>query len=337
MTSMLELVLLICIRNVDIREGEIWNNHSVKSYTRYESWFMGYGFVKFDTPSAASLAIMHMNGYQIDGHRLRVRIAGAPPATAQPATSLFPVHSNPGPTAVATSYPALPHCMMPKAEASVLNIEGIVVQLRASLDMGTGSNKGFGFVRFDTPSAASLAIMHMNGHEIDGHRLTVRIPGATPATEQPATSIVPIYPFPGPATVATSCAALPGGLLPEAQVSVLSGEGLCYPSSQCMVYSTNLYVGYLPRTIDDSCLRDLFSPFGTVTYSRVILDMSSGYSKGYGFVSFDTPFAASLAIMHMNGYEIDGQKLAEWMRTASARRLDHQPRASFLYILFLNL
>ncbi|WOG91334.1 hypothetical protein DCAR_0310582 [Daucus carota subsp. sativus] len=338
---------------------------------------MGYGFVRFDTPSAANLAIMHMNGYQIGGHRLRVRIAGAPPATGQPATSFLPVCSNPGPATVATSYSALPHYMMPKSEVSVLNDEGMgvssslhmessnkisqteaptlpqkasgsnlfvgylpptvddsglwelfssfgtIIHLKVPLDMVTGYSKGYGFVRYDTPSAASLAIMHMNGYEVDGRRLTVRIAGDPPATGQPTMSLLPVNPVPGPATVATSCPALPEGM-------VLNSEGLCYPSSQHIKYSTNLYVGYLPQTIDDSCLRELFSPFGAVTQSSVVLDMRTGYSKGYGFVSFDTPSAASLAMMHMNGYQIDGHRLAVRLRTVGAAPPTGPPATSRL-------
>lgn len=95
-----------------------------------------------------------------------------------------------------------------------------------------------------------------------------------------------------------------------------------HPSSACPVTpskfkikssreisAAKLYVGFLPQTIDDSRLRELFSPFGTITESKVIIDLINGKSKGYGFVRFDTPTAASLAIMHMHGYQMDGHRL----------------------------
>ena len=263
------------------------------------------------------------------------------------------------PSTVATGYLALPDYTVSQAQLSVLDGEGLgypsslnmeylsnlkieflpqtvddsrlwelfssfgtITQLKVALDR-TGYSKGYGFVKFDNPSAASLAIMHMNGYEVDGRRLTVRIAGDPPATGQPTMSLLPVNPVPGPATVATSCPALPEGM-------VLNSEGLCYPSSQHIKYSTNLYVGYLPQTIDDSCLRELFSPFGAVTQSSVVLDMRTGYSKGYGFVSFDTPSAASLAMMHMNGYQIDGHRLAVRLRTVGAAPPTGPPATSRL-------
>lgn len=75
------------------------------------------------------------------------------------------------------------------------------------------------------------------------------------------------------------------------------------------ISAAKLYVGSLPQTIDDSRLRELFSPFGTITESSVIIYQKTGKSRGYGFVGFDTPTAASLAIMHMHGYQMDGHSL----------------------------
>ncbi|ONK71374.1 uncharacterized protein A4U43_C04F7890 [Asparagus officinalis] len=40
----------------------------------------GYGFVKYKDPANAAMAISYMNGYQIDGHALAVRVAGIPPS-----------------------------------------------------------------------------------------------------------------------------------------------------------------------------------------------------------------------------------------------------------------
>ncbi|KAF8413137.1 hypothetical protein HHK36_001113 [Tetracentron sinense] len=72
----------------------------------------------------------------------------------------------------------------------------------------------------------------------------------------------------------------------------------------------NLYVGYLPQTVDDSQLRELFSPFGRVIEAKVIKDHSTGFSKGYGFVKYDDLISASTAVAHMNGHKIDGKMLA---------------------------
>ncbi|RYQ94030.1 hypothetical protein Ahy_B09g100230 isoform B [Arachis hypogaea] len=71
----------------------------------------------------------------------------------------------------------------------------------------------------------------------------------------------------------------------------------------------NLYVGYLPPSIDKNRLIELFSPFGKITEADVIKDRTTGISKGYGFVKYEDSQDAALAIMHLNGFRIDGKFL----------------------------
>ena len=72
----------------------------------------------------------------------------------------------------------------------------------------------------------------------------------------------------------------------------------------------DLYVGYLPQTMDENCLAELFAPFGKIAKTKVIKDRATGISKGYGFVKFENPAHAALALSHMHGYKIDGKTLA---------------------------
>ncbi|XP_024531649.1 splicing factor-like protein 1 [Selaginella moellendorffii] len=73
---------------------------------------------------------------------------------------------------------------------------------------------------------------------------------------------------------------------------------------------TNLYVGYLPATYDDESLKRLFSSFGQIEEVKVIKDRTTGASKGYGFVKFTDPAAASQAVFSMNGWKIEDKTLA---------------------------
>lgn len=72
----------------------------------------------------------------------------------------------------------------------------------------------------------------------------------------------------------------------------------------------NLYVGYLPHTIDDDGLIALFSPFGKIEDIKLIKDRMTGMSKGYGFVKFADAASAAQAVQHMNGYRLEGKVLA---------------------------
>lgn len=72
---------------------------------------------------------------------------------------------------------------------------------------------------------------------------------------------------------------------------------------------SNLYICYLPVTLDDKRLRELFLPFGRIINTMVAVDRSTGMSKGYGFVKFENPSDAAAAVTHMNGYKMEGRTL----------------------------
>ena len=71
----------------------------------------------------------------------------------------------------------------------------------------------------------------------------------------------------------------------------------------------NIYVGNLPYSIRDDELSDLFSDFGAVKSANVIMDRSSGKSKGFGFVEMDDNEDAEKAIQSLNGKEVSGREL----------------------------
>lgn len=73
---------------------------------------------------------------------------------------------------------------------------------------------------------------------------------------------------------------------------------------------SNLYIGYLPPQIDDDGLIQLFAPFGDIVAVKVIKDRLTGASKGYGFVKFSDTASAAQAVLHMNGYRLDGRVMA---------------------------
>jgi RNA recognition motif-containing protein len=69
-----------------------------------------------------------------------------------------------------------------------------------------------------------------------------------------------------------------------------------------------LYVGNLAFSINDSSLRELFEPFGTVESATVISDRDTGSSKGFGFVEMSNSDAQK-AINALNGKQHEGRSL----------------------------
>jgi len=63
----------------------------------------------------------------------------------------------------------------------------------------------------------------------------------------------------------------------------------------------NLYVKNLDETVTDDMIRDEFATMGTITSARVMRDLKTTRSKGFGFVCFSTPEEATRAVNEMNG------------------------------------
>jgi polyadenylate-binding protein len=68
----------------------------------------------------------------------------------------------------------------------------------------------------------------------------------------------------------------------------------------------NIFIKNLDKTIDAKALHDTFTAFGKILSCKVVTD-SSGSSKGYGFVHFETAEGADLAIETVNQKEIEGK------------------------------
>lgn len=49
--------------------------------------------------------------------------------------------------------------------------------------------------------------------------------------------------------------------------------------------NSNVFVKHLPQEMGDAKLRQLFAPFGSIISARVMLDVESGSSLGYGYIS----------------------------------------------------
>jgi RNA recognition motif-containing protein len=73
---------------------------------------------------------------------------------------------------------------------------------------------------------------------------------------------------------------------------------------------TRLFVGNIPYTTTEQDLRELFGRSGgTVTSARVITDLDTGRSRGYGFVELGSPEDAGKAIRELNNFNLNGRTI----------------------------
>ncbi|XP_041921588.1 nucleolysin TIAR isoform X2 [Alosa pseudoharengus] len=96
------------------------------------------------------------------------------------------------------------------------------------------------------------------------------------------------------------------------------------PSSQKKDTSNHfhVFVGDLSPEITTEDIKAAFAPFGKISDARVVKDMTTGKSKGYGFVSFYNKLDAENAIVHMGGQWLGGRQI----RTNWATRKPPAPK-----------
>uniref|UniRef100_A0A8C7YTR9 Polyadenylate-binding protein n=1 Tax=Oryzias sinensis TaxID=183150 RepID=A0A8C7YTR9_9TELE len=141
---------------------------------------------------------------------------------------------------------------------------GPALSVRVMTD-DTGKSKGFGFVSFERHEDAQKAVDDMNGKELNGRQVYV------------------------------GRAQKKG----ERQNELKRKFEQMKQDRMTRYQGVNLYVKNLDDGLDDERLRKEFSPFGTITSAKVM--MEGGRSKGFGFVCFSSPEEATKAVTEMNG------------------------------------
>lgn len=71
----------------------------------------------------------------------------------------------------------------------------------------------------------------------------------------------------------------------------------------------NIFVGNLSKDVTDNDLLTIFSEHGNVKSVKVIRDMFSGESKGFGFIEMPGQAESLKAIKEVNTFELKGKKL----------------------------
>ncbi|XP_031431953.1 polyadenylate-binding protein 1A isoform X2 [Clupea harengus] len=141
---------------------------------------------------------------------------------------------------------------------------GPALSIRVMMD-DVNRSKGFGFVSFERHEDAQRAVDEMNGKEMNGKLVYV-----------------------GRAQKKM-----------ERQTELKRKFEQMKQDRMTRYQGVNLYVKNLDDGLDDERLRKEFSPFGTITSAKVM--MEGGRSKGFGFVCFSSPEEATKAVTEMNG------------------------------------
>lgn len=73
--------------------------------------------------------------------------------------------------------------------------------------------------------------------------------------------------------------------------------------------STKLFVGSLPWSVNDDKLKAAFEEHGNVVSAKVVMDRTTGRSRGFGFVEMGSADEANKAIKALNDSELGGRNI----------------------------
>ncbi|CAF3886002.1 unnamed protein product [Adineta steineri] len=91
---------------------------------------------------------------------------------------------------------------------------------------------------------------------------------------------------------------------------------------------TNLIINYLPQTMTQDEIKDLFGSIGTIESCKLVRDKTTGQSLGYGFVNFIRMEDADKAVKTMNGLRLQNKTI----KVSFARPSSESIKFSNLYI-----
>jgi hypothetical protein len=66
----------------------------------------------------------------------------------------------------------------------------------------------------------------------------------------------------------------------------------------------NLFIFHIPNHFTNIDMYQLFCPYGNLLSVRIMVERDTGRSRGFGFVSYDLPESAALAIKELNGFAV---------------------------------
>jgi len=86
----------------------------------------------------------------------------------------------------------------------------------------------------------------------------------------------------------------------------------------------NIYVGNLASNVQEADLETLFSQQGKVQSVKIIQDMYTKVSKGFGFVEMLVKEEAQKALDVLNSFELKGKKIVVNEARPKKPRMDYE-------------
>lgn len=243
----------------------------------------GYGFIEFYSRAAAEHTLMNFNGQMMPNVEMAYKLNWASASTGDKRGDSGSDHT----IFVGDLAPDVTDSMLEDVfRANYPSVRGAKVVV----DRITGRPKGYGFVRFGDLNEQARAMTEMNGMMLSTRHMRI---GA--AANKKNTDAQQTYATNG---------------------AYQSSQG---NSSENDPNNTTVFVGGLDSNVDEEYLRQIFTPYGEISYVKIPV------GKHCGFVQFTSRSCAEEAIQMLNGSQIGGQKVRlSWGRTPQNRQASQQ-------------
>ncbi|XP_029592034.1 polyadenylate-binding protein 1b isoform X2 [Salmo trutta] len=261
---------------------------------------LGYAYVNFQQPADAERALDTMNFDVIKGRPVRIMWSQRDPSLRKSGVGNIFIKN-------------LDKSIDNKALYDTFSAFGNILSCKVVCD--ENGSKGYGFVHFETQEAAERAIEKMNGMLLNDRKVFVGRFKSRKEREAElgarAKEFTNVY-------IKNFGEDMDDEKLREIfskyaeygrsmSIRVMTDDSgksrgfgfVSFERHEDAQKGVNLYVKNLDDGIDDERLRKEFSPFGTITSAKVM--MEGGRSKGFGFVCFSSPEEATKAVTEMNG------------------------------------
>lgn len=96
----------------------------------------------------------------------------------------------------------------------------------------------------------------------------------------------------------------PGGGMAQFYPATSPGPPIQTTTSNKGPEGANLFVFHIPNHFTNLDMYSLFCQYGNLLSVRIMVEKDSGRSRGFGFVSYDAPESAAMAIKELNGFAV---------------------------------
>jgi len=100
------------------------------------------------------------------------------------------------------------------------------------------------------------------------------------------------------------------GMLPSTEEAMRAIEQRAAAPRGAASIPCRLFVGGLAPTVTETQLREAFGAFGPIADAVVMIDRSTGQSRGFGFVTMANRKDGMQAVEALNGSELNGRRIA---------------------------